>query len=41
MQENIFENLFPAGATQQQKDEMFDQMLKYRYKEFIIYYGFH
>jgi hypothetical protein len=29
-QENVFENLFPAGATQQQKDEMFYQMLQYR-----------
>jgi hypothetical protein len=33
-EENVFENLFPAGATQQHKDEMFDQMLKYRKKEY-------
>ena len=30
----LFENLFPAGATQQHNAELFDQMLKYRYKEY-------
>jgi hypothetical protein len=36
-QEYLFVNIFPAGATHSYRDDLFDQMLKYRYIEYHMF----